>query len=169
MKVIFRFFYSSYRLAVLTLLLFAVGCQSDGGIEMTTELRDEIVQEITYLMEAYSNAALNWDTEAIDSFWGSFEGFVFAGDGVILGGHNEWSERLRQYGKQVDRWLKFEYNNMHIEALSVDVATVTTEFEHSRITVDSDTINVRGAWTNVFKRSNGKWDVAHTNGTHVEY
>ena len=58
---------------------------------------------------------------------------------------------------------------MHVEALSKDAATATTEFETSRITIDGDTVNVRGAWTYVFRRSNGDWDVVHTNGPHVEF
>ena len=73
------------------------------------------------------------------------------------------------YEKQLDRWLKFEYRSTHIEALSSNTATATTEFEHSRITVEGDTVNVRGAWTYVFKKLDGKWNVVHTNGTHVEF
>ncbi|MCK5483493.1 MAG: nuclear transport factor 2 family protein [Gemmatimonadetes bacterium] len=169
MTSIVRFRHPSHRFAVLTLLIFGLGCQGDRDDEMTAEVREEVVEEISGLMEAYGDAVATWDADAIDHFWGDFGGFVFAGDGVILGGHSEWSETLRQYEEQVDRWLRFEYHNMHVEALSKDAATATTEFETSRITIDGDTVNVRGAWTYVFRRSNGDWDVVHTNGTHVEF
>ena len=168
MNNVLRFHLASFIFVILTFLIFPLGCQSPGK-EMTTETRDELVKEITDLMEAYSGAVKTWNMEAIDRFWGDFGGFIFAGDGIILGSHDEWSETLRQYEDQVDRWLKFEYKNMHVEVLSVDAAPVTTEFEHSRVTVNGDTINVKGAWTYVFKKSNGEWDIVHTNGTHVEF
>ena len=137
---------------------------------MTAETRDDLTEEITNLMNDYSKAVAVWDAAAIDRFWGDYNGFVFAGDGIILGGHNEWSNTLRQYEEQVETWLKFDYTNMNIEILSLDVASVTTEFEHSRITFEGDTVNVRGAWTYVFKKSNDEgWDVVQTNGTHVEF
>lgn len=120
------------------------------------------------MLHSYKGAVIDWDRAAMEGFWGDFERFVFAGDGVILGGHREWSETLRQYEEQLDRWLTFEFQNIHVEALSTAAATATAEFEHSRITVDGDTVSVRGAWTYVFKWSDGKWTMVHTNGTHIE-
>ena len=136
---------------------------------MTVAERDLVVHEINEILDSYTTSVASWDRDAIDRFWGDYEGFVFAGDGMILGGHSEWAAALDQYEKQVGRWLMFEYRNTHIEALSADTATATTEFEHSRITVEGDTVNVRGAWTYVFKKSDGNWHVVHTNGTHVEF
>lgn len=169
MKSLVLFRHLPHRFAVLSLLLFGVGCQTDNSGEMTAATRDQIVQEIADLLDAYSDAVATWDMDAINSFWGNSRSFVFAGDGAILGGHEEWSATLRQYGEEVDRWLKFEYRNVHVAALSTNAATATAEFEHSRVTVDGDTVNVRGAWTYVFKKSDEKWDVVHTNGTHVEF
>ena len=159
------------KLTVLLLILplLGFGCEPNGGNQMTAAERDEVVQEITDILDAYATSVATWDREAINRFWGDSGGFVFAGDGTILGGHSEWAKALDQYEKQVDRWLKFVYRNTHVEALSIDAATATTEFEHSRITVEGDTVNVRGAWTYVFKKLDGKWNVVHTNGTHVEF
>ena len=159
------------ELSVLLLILplLGFGCQPNGGNQMTADARDRVVQEINDILEGYAAAVATWDRDAINRFWGDSGGFVFAGDGTILGGHREWAETLDQYERQVDRWLKFVYRNTHVEALSIDAATATTEFEHSRITVEGDTVNVRGAWTYVFKKLDGKWNVVHTNGTHVEF
>ena len=153
----------------LILPLLGIGCKSDEGNQLTAAERGKVVLEITEILDAYTTSVASWDRSAIDRFWGDYAGFVFAGDGMILGGHSEWAETLDQYEKQVDRWLKFEYKNTHIEALSSDTATVTTEFEHSRITIEGDTVNIRGAWTYVFKKLDGKWNVVHANGTHVEF
>ena len=131
--------------------------------------RDLIRSELSDHMNRYAGDVLNWDRAAIDRFWGDSEDFVFAGDGDILGGHDKWSALLDQYEGQVDRWLSFEYRNLHVVVLSPEVACVTTEFEHSRISTEGDTVNVRGAWTYVFKKSDEEWDVIHTNGTHIDY
>jgi ketosteroid isomerase-like protein len=136
---------------------------------MTAATSDKVVQEISSILEAYEKAVLSWDRDAINEFWGDSDGFVFAGDGTILGGHSEWADTLDQYEKQVERWLKFKYTKILIEPLSIDAATATTEFEHSRITVEGDKVNIRGSWTYVFKKQNGKWNVLHSNGTHVEF
>ena len=86
-----------------------------------------------------------------------------------MGGHEEWSEFLRQLEPTVDRWLSFQYRNVHVAVLAPNVASATAEYEHSRILVAGDTISVRGAWTYVFSRVDGRWGVIQTNGTHVEY
>lgn len=159
------------ELSVLLLILpfLGVGCQSNGSSQTAADARDKVVQEITDILDAYATSVATWDREAINQFWGDYDGFVFAGDGTILGGHSEWTKTLDQFEKQVDRWLKFVYQNTHVETLSIDAVTATTEFEHSRITVEGDTVNVKGAWTYVFKKFDCKWKVVHTNGTHVEF
>lgn len=49
----------------------------------------------------------------------------------------------------------------------MDAATATVEFENSRTTTAGVTVNVKGAWTYVFKKYDGKWRVIQTNGTHI--
>jgi hypothetical protein len=56
MKSLVLFRHLPHRFAVLSLLLFGVGCQADNSGEMTAATRDEIVQEIAGLLDAYSDA-----------------------------------------------------------------------------------------------------------------
>jgi len=100
---------------LLILPLLGIGCKPDEGNQITAAERDHVVLEITEILDAYATSVAPWDRGAIDRFWGDYPGFVFAGDGTILGGHSERAETLDQYEKQVDRWLKFEYQNTHIE------------------------------------------------------
>jgi len=158
------------KLLVLLLILpfIGAGCQSSVGTEMAADEVENVVQEINDILDDYATAVTMWDRDAINLFWGDSGSFVFAGDGTILGGHREWAEALDSYEEQLDTWLEFEYWNTHVEALSIDAATATTEFAHSRITVEGDTVSVTGAWTYVFNRIDGDWDVIHTNGTHLQ-
>ena len=156
-------------IVIISLLISVCACNNPAENELTDDVKNEIVQEISAIMNTYSNDVKNWDSDAIDNFWGDYEGFVFAGDGYVLGGHKEWSDLLDEYEKQVDRWLKFEYYDMYIDVLSKNAVSVTSEFEHSRITLKGDTVNIKGVWTYVFKKSDEKWNVVHTNGTHLEY
>jgi ketosteroid isomerase-like protein len=164
-----KYHWNELKILFLILPFIAVGCQPKGENQMNADTSDKVVQEISDILEAYEKAVVSWDREAINRFWGDSDSFVFAGDGIILGGHSEWAETLDRYEKTVEKWLKFEYTSTHIEALSMDAATATTEFEHSRISVEGDKVNIRGSWTYVFKKQDGKWNVIHANGTHVEF
>jgi ketosteroid isomerase-like protein len=88
----------------------------------------------------------------------------FAGDGTILGGWKEWYDKLDWYDQDTVKWNHWQFRNIHVMPLASDVAGVTLEFENSRTTKAGNTERVKGAWTHLFQKQNGKWRVVLTNG-----
>ena len=152
---------------VLAICLAACGASAESGL--TPGDRERIVQEISRTLDDYKEAVTHKELSAVKAFWSDTDGFVFAGDGTILGGSKEWYDKLDWYHNETAKWNHWEYRNLHIEALAMDAATATVEFEHSRTTTVGETVRVKGAWTYVFKKYDGKWRVIQTNGTHITF
>ena len=136
---------------------------------VTPEERAAITEEITQTLDRYIDANMRRDLDDILVFWSDSEDFVFAGDGVILGGYDEWVELVTQLTADTEKWLKWEINNVHVEVLSENAASCTFEFEYAKLTRNGATERLRGAWTYVFKKNGGSWKVIQTNGTHVAF
>ena len=154
-------------LLVLGVCLAACGTSAEVGL--TPDDRERIVQEISRTLDAYKEAVTHKELSAIKAFWSDADGFVFAGDGTILGDSRAWYDKLDWYHKDTEKWNHWEYRNLHIEPLAMDVASATVEFENSRTTTVGETVRVKGAWTYVFKNYGGKWRVIQTNGTHITF
>ena len=92
---------------------------------------------------------------------------MYAGDGRILGGYEDWSKQLKKYNDETEWWLSWETDNVKVEVLSTTSASCTYEFEYSKIVVGGETFSARGAWTAVFKKYGNRWKVIQTNGTHI--
>ncbi len=153
----------------LLLAMAAVGCQEKRCIDLRPEEIAEIKKEITERVDAYLVSAQALDLEKVFDFWSDSEGFVFAGDGSILGGSDVWRKSLEQWAASTDQYLYWRVSNSRIEVLSRNAASFTTDFETRRIAVSGDTLNTDGSWTYVFKKYPDAWRVIHSNGTHVNY
>ena len=153
---------------LLLALLFFSGCQSKSVRELSLQDRDVIVQEIKQRLEEYRDAVMRRDLEEYLGFWSDSDEFVFAGDGRILGGYEEWAKLTTQHNAETEKWLKWDYGDMHIVVLGQNAATCTTEIEMGKLNVDGSTQNLKVVWTYVFKRHGDVWRVIQTNGTHIE-
>lgn len=153
--------------AILVLAVSVAACGATRENGLTPGDRERIVQEISRTLDDYKEAVTHKQLSAIKAFWSDAAGFVFAGDGTILGGSKEWYDKLDWYDKDTEKWNHWVYRNLHVEALAMDAASATVEFENSRTTTAGVTVNVKGAWTYVFKKYDGKWRVIQTNGTHI--
>jgi ketosteroid isomerase-like protein len=131
--------------------------------------RERIVREINRTLDDYKDAVMRKELSAVKGFWSDADDFVFAGDGTILGGSREWYDKLDWYDQDTDKWNSWEWRNVHVEPLAMDAASATLEFENSRTTRAGETVRIKGAWTYVFKKYDGKWRVIQTNGTHVPF
>jgi ketosteroid isomerase-like protein len=149
-------------------LILISGCQSKTGNDISLEERKAIVKEVTRTAEQYVEAVMGGDLKGMLAFWSDSEDFVFAGDGVIIGGYDELSALLTRSHEETERWLKWESYNVNVAVLSRDAASYTYEFEYAKIKKDGSTLNTRGSWTSVFRKREGVWKVVHANGTHLQ-
>jgi ketosteroid isomerase-like protein len=128
----------------------------------------QVRAEVRQALDRYREAMLSRDYETMISFWSDSPDFVFAGDGRILGGIEAWKAETTRHYKQTQSWVQWDWQSVHIVALSETAASATLEFRFRWVDVGGQTRNTRGAWTYVFLKSDGVWKVVHTNGTHVE-
>ena len=144
--------------------LFFSGCINKS--ELTEKEAAIIENQIKVRVEEYIESVKVLDFESMLDFWSDSKDFVYAGDGRVLGGYKEWHASMKNFVQTTKQVLSWNNQNIHIKALSDNAASYTMEFEVSFIGVKGDTSHVKGAWTYVFEKSNGKWKVIHTNGTH---
>ena len=131
------------------------------------EEREQIDQEIRQTVSDYFDAVRAKDIEKLLSFWCNSEDFVFAGDGRIRGGYDEWTKWLVARMGQIDRWESWEVSDIHVTILSRNAAAYTMNFHYSFVEQGKQRA-VRGSWTYVFRhQSEGVWQVVAGNGTHI--
>ena len=143
--------------------LVLVGC-SAAEASFGEVQRDQVVAEVQQRLDDYATAVTSRDIDAILSFWS--DSLVFAGDGSILGGYEEWAPIARQDNELAQEWIHWTWGNVHILPLSPDAASATLEFEYEKILVAGDTVTGYGSWTYVFKKGPDGWQVHHANGHH---
>lgn len=140
------------------------GCMEKN--ELTEQEAAIIENQIRVRVEKYIESVKALDFDSMLDFWSDSKDFVYAGDGRVLGGYKEWHARMKDFVQTTQRVLFWSNQNIHIKALSDNAASYTMDFEVDFIGVKGDTSHVKGAWTYVFEKTNGKWKVIHTNGTH---
>jgi ketosteroid isomerase-like protein len=157
---------NSYILLLLT-VMFCTATQSckSPSAEITPAQKAEVVSEIQQRLDDYATAVTSKDLKGQLSFWS--DSLVFAGDGIILGGLNEWAPIMQQNNDAADRWVHWTWDNVHILPLSRNAGSATVEFTYQKILVSGDTVNGFGSWTYVLKRNSEGWQVYQSNGHHL--
>ena len=127
--------------------------------------RAQVASEIRLRLDQYAAAVTAKDLDGILSFWS--DSLVFAGDGAILGGYDEWAPIARQDNETTDRWIHWTWDNVHILPLSPEAGSATVEVTYQKILLTGDTVNGSGSWTFVLRREPEGWQVVHGNGHHL--
>lgn len=114
------------------------------------EEREQIDREIRQTVSDYFEAAKAKDVEKLLSFWSDSEDFVIAGDGNVLGGYDKWAAWLVAKMDQIDKWIYWNVDDIHVTILSRNAAAYTMNFDYSFIE-QGETREVNGSWTYVFR------------------
>jgi len=144
-----------------------LGCAAPPPPQMDEAQRQLVEGEVRERLDQYATAVTAKNLDAILSFWSDSDDFVFAGDGSILGGFDEWAAIATQDNERTDRWISWKWKHVQILPLSRDAASVTLEFEYEKVLVEGDTVGGSGSWTYVMKRTDAGWQVYHGNGHHI--
>ncbi len=159
---------AAFRTVGVSLLLLVLACTSPPRGELTSAESELIRAEIQQVLDDYVEAVKRKDLDAQLRFWSDSGELVFAGDGAILGGYDEWAADLKRYTDETEEWQRYDWHNIHIAPLSRDAASATIEFDVLKTTTDGGTWARTGSWTYVFKRFSDGWKVIQTNGHHIE-
>jgi len=151
----------------IVVLCGLLGCASPAPTQLDEAQRQLVIREVQQRLDQYAAAVTGKELDAILSFWSDSDDFVFAGDGSILGGFNQWAALAKQDNEQAERWVYWNWRNVHILPLSRDAASATLEFEYEKVLLQGDTVQGHGSWTYVMKRTDAGWQVYQGNGHHI--
>jgi ketosteroid isomerase-like protein len=157
-----RFVFAAFALTVFA------ACQP-ATTELTEVQEAEIAAAVERRVAEYGEAVHSRDMDWFSNFWAAVDGFVFAGDGELSPGHDEYMNQLRESMEGMMTLIRFGFSNGHTYVLAPDAASHTAAFDWSIVNAAGDTVSSRGSWTYVFKRFDGEWKVVHSNGTHIYY
>ena len=151
------------RRTVLTTCLVAsvYGC---GG---STPALDEaaVQQEVAASFEALATAIVDHDWDLVSTFLAEGEGTVFATDGTITSGHSQIMAVFR--GLPDFTYLDYRFDDTSVQVVDANAAVQSTTFWERLAYTAGDTVEVRGAWSNVFQRIDGEWRVVHMASSHI--
>lgn len=158
------------RLAVAVAgAMLLAGCRPNAESAMTEEEKADVVEAVEARVSGYIDAIRRRDIGSMLDFWADTDGFVMAGDGQLTVGYDTWAQVLRENNVTRATVNSIAKSNEHVYVLAPDAASYSMEFEWSMTRTAGDTLRARGAWTYVFKRLNGKWQVVQSAGTHVYF
>lgn len=163
---------NSFYFLVISFIFISIiifGCSDDHSSlteELSAEEKEQIKLEIKRTVEDYIESVTSKDIESAISFWSNSEDFIHAGDGRVFGGYKKWINKMRSYNDATDKWLYWNNTDIHVIVLDRNAAAYTTNFENASI-VGGDTLEVKGSWTYVFRKSESGWQVVTSNGHHI--
>ena len=161
-----------HLLTIPLLLFFASACDRVAQNEhLSANERNAVVQEIQQVLREYRETALRQDlapAEATRIFMGFYsKDLVIAGDGKMTGGYDDWGKQLYGFIEGREKMLSWEWRDVRISVLSRTAASAIYEFEHTESLKKGGTFGVKGTWTYVFTKEDGRWKIVQSNGTHV--
>jgi hypothetical protein len=158
------------KLKILFLLLAVFtlsNCTQKGELSEAEKLA--ISEEIQNRAAGYSEALVNKDLKWFQSFWSDEEDFVFAGDGQIQTEYDAViTQPLSELLPNIDEVLHFEFTNDHVCVFGRNAASYATNFSWGMV-ISGDTLQSKGSWLYVFKKSNDEWRVVQSAGTHIYF
>jgi hypothetical protein len=150
---------------LLVAILAISNCTQVGELSEAEKLA--ISEEIQNRANGYSEALINKDLNWFQSFWSDEEDFVFAGDGLIQTEYDAViTQPLSDLFPNLDEVLHFEFTNGYVCVLGRNAASYATNFNWGMVMSSGDTLQSKGSWLYVFKRSNDEWRVVQSAGTH---
>ncbi len=153
-----------FSILVLT-TMSCVNQERTNKTELTLEEKEKIKNEIISAVDNYNDAITSNDLNKMLDFWSNSKEFIHAGDGIVVGGYEEWTNWMREWFSSDRKWLYWEGSNVNTVVLSDEAAVYTYNFKDAYVD-GIDTTKVEGAWTFVFRKENSKWRVIASNGSH---
>jgi ketosteroid isomerase-like protein len=115
----------------------------------------------------WSNQFETLSVEGIMEYMADDDEIIWATDGSITKGRDAITEWMQAAISPIEKWHYTKYGEATIHVTGSNGAVHTVDFEESMTLSSGDTIVVKGVWTNVFQRSNGKWKVIHSASSHL--
>jgi len=155
-------------LAIIGILPLLISCSDRDTISDTEKIL--ITKEIEEILNGYPEAFKRQDLDWYQNFWFKDKDFVMAGDGKIEANYDSAiTKRYREAFSNFKGVLYFKWSNGHSHVINKNAVSYTTNFDWRFLTVSGDTIKSNGSWLYVFRKSEGKWRVIQSAGTHNYY
>ncbi len=130
----------------------------------TSAAADELRIEIEKILNAHIAAQETQDPESIMKLMSSGPGVTSVTDGKILSG---WAaiQRETELAAQSQKPPNISLDAVSIRPLGEDYTLAIAEYT-IRVHLTRGPIEIQGAWTVVFERSNGDWKIFHDHHSH---
>jgi ketosteroid isomerase-like protein len=149
-------------------ILFMGGCTQNNY--SSEEEKAALISEIKQLLDEYPEAVKRKDLDWFSSFWSNEKDFVFAFDGHVHTDYDKWfSDYYREGLSNLKVLTHFEWSNPSVAVLDKNLVSYTTNFNWRMVTVSGDTVKSNGSALYIFKKSDGRWSVVNSAGTHIYY
>lgn len=127
-----------------------------------------IKDSIEKVFKAWSDQFESLNIIGIMEYMADADDLIWASDGTIIKGHDKISDWMNQTISPIEKWNYTNYGEADIYVLGLDAAVHSVDFEESFTFSTGDTIVIKGVWTNVFTKINGKWKVIHSASSYLD-
>lgn len=143
---------------VLCWMLLA-GCQTNN--DLTASEIDEIKTSVKTVFDTMVDGMNEHDADKIMECYLKDESLRYAVDGELVLGWNAMNERAQAGHDDPDEYSPVTINDVYVDVLTRDVATVSALGTIEFINADRDTVQILYAITDVFKRMENGWKVVN--------
>ncbi len=149
-------------------VLLAFGCTAPATDELDSVTRETVRSAVEERVLGYFQAMRDSDLEYMLGYYADSDDFVYADFGNPTQGYDEYAAFLRGFIESGMSVTSLEVDPPHIVVLSSTVASVNFEYSWTMADADGNPLSAVGAWTYVFKKIDGVWQVVHSTGAHLQ-
>ncbi len=137
-------------------IFLLAACKPATEQSLTDSQRSEIINTLEQSFREFSDQFVQLNPEGIMQSFADEDDVVLAIDGAIVKGRSAIEKWTREALEPIQVWNSMEYGEAQIYILANNAIVHSVDFDEGFTLSTGDTIRVRGAWTNVFKRIDGK-------------
>lgn len=152
-------------LLLLASLIF-ISCQPSNTVSTEPDV-SAIKDSIQQVFLAWSDQFESLSVDGIMEYMADDDELIWAADGIIIKGRDDIADWMQEALSPIEKWNYTNYGEATIYVMGLNAVVHTVDFEESLTMSTGDTIVIKGAWTNVFKRSNDQWKVIHSAASHL--
>ncbi len=152
----------------VAVVLLASGCIPPPEAEMDAATKEAVRSAVEERVLGYFQAMRDSDLEYMLGYYADSDDFVYADFGNPTLGYDDYADFLRGFVESGMSITSLEVDPPHIVVLSSSVASSSFEYSWTMADAEGNSLSAVGAWTYVFKKIDGVWQVVHSTGAHLQ-
>ncbi|MDX9930808.1 MAG: nuclear transport factor 2 family protein [Bacteroidales bacterium] len=148
---------------ILPLILLAVtlcGCNNTDPGLLTEEQKQAIISETEVIDAAIADRLINKDAAGAFSYFSEDNFLGFIDNGHLMTDLNSTVSAFTESFARLET-VKLEFPERQYSVLSPTLVLSTSSFTEEAVTVNGDTLNLKGAMTGLFQKDADTWKIIH--------